>query len=88
MISEANLREYVEYVTDSGDPYAPGHPLEGSDQEVWVSWRIDGEGSTHLEIRVTGEWRGYFVDGKRVEPSWEGGVNVPDVSKWQAVRAL
>jgi hypothetical protein len=88
MITDDRLREYVEYVTDGGDPCGPGHPLEDSEEDLWVSWRTDERGNTHLEIRATERREGYFVNGERTEPSWEGGVDGPDVAEWQGVREL
>lgn len=87
MALEDRLRAYVEHVTEGGDPFAPDHPLGDADHEVWVSWRTD-HGTTRLEIAVDDEQYGCFVNGERVEPSWEGGVNGPAVAEWEAVRRL
>ena len=87
MTLEDRLRDYVEHVGEGGDPYMPGHPLGDGEHEIWVSWRTDN-GTTHLEIRVDEELYGPFVNGKRIEPSWEGGINGPDVAEWEAVRRL
>ncbi len=88
MVLEDRLREYVEHVGNGGDPLAPAQPLGNDDHEVWVSWGGDDSGNTHLEIRVDEEQYGYFVNGKRAEHSWEGGVNVPDVTEWTDIREL
>ena len=40
------------------------------------------------EIRAAEKRQGYFVNGKRTDPSWEGGVVGPDVAEWQGVREL
>ena len=87
MSLEDRLREYVQHVSDGGDPHAPDHPLGNGDHEVWVSWRTDN-GVTCLEIHVDDERYGRFVDGQPAEPSWEGGVNGPDVAEWEAVQRL
>ena len=87
MALEDRLRAYVEHVADGGDPYTPEHPLGDDDREVWVSWRTDN-GTTCLEIHVDDEQYGRFINGQRADPSWEGGVNGPDVAKWEAVRQL
>jgi hypothetical protein len=81
---EDRLRAYVEHVTAGGDPLAPAEPLGDADHEVWVSWRDDED--IHVEIRVNDERYGYFVNGRRTEPSWEGGVDGPDVTQWNGVR--
>jgi hypothetical protein len=39
----------------------------------------------HVEIRVNNERYGYFVNGRRTEPSWEGDVDGPDVTQWNGV---
>jgi hypothetical protein len=85
MAFEARLREYVDHVTEGGDPDMPDRPLSNNEREVWVSWRTD-DGTTRLEIRVDGERYGPFVDGRRIDSSWEGGVDGPDVAEWEAVR--
>ncbi|PSP73074.1 hypothetical protein BRC86_10385 [Halobacteriales archaeon QS_3_64_16] len=87
MTLEDRLLEYVAYVEAGGDPYAPAHPLGNGEHDVWVSWRTD-DGTTRLEIRVDDEHYGSFVDGKRIEPSWEGGVAGPEVTEWEDVRQL
>ena len=85
---EDRLHAYVEYVAEGGDPYAPDHPLTKGDQEVWVSWQIEPDGTTRLDIRVDDERYGQFVNGRQVASSWEGGVDGPDVGEWEAVRLL
>lgn len=87
MAIEERLCEYVEHVMEGGDPDAPDRPLGDGDHDVWVSWRTD-DGTTRLEIRVDDERYGCFVDGERTEPSWEGGVDGPDVTEWEGVRRL
>lgn len=88
MSLEDRLREYVQHVSDGGDPYTPSHPLGNSDHEVWVSWRTE-RGDTRIEIAVDDERYGCFVNGEPVDPScWEGGVSGPAVDEWEAVRRL
>jgi hypothetical protein len=87
MAFEDRLREYVDHVTEDGDPDMPDRPLSNDEREVWVSWRTD-DGTTRLEIRVDGERYGPFVDGRRIDSSWEGGVDGPDAAEWEAVRRL
>lgn len=88
MTIENRLRAYIEHVEEGGDPSAPGYPVADCEHEIWVSWRTDEDGSSRLEVRVDDERYGCFVDGRRVEPSWEGGVRVPDVDEWEGVRKL
>jgi len=88
MTLEDRLRAYVEHLKDGGNPEAPGQPLSDDDHEVWVHWRGDGSEGTRLEIHVDDERYGCFVDGRRTDPSWEGGVDGPDVDEWETVREL
>jgi hypothetical protein len=88
MSTDDRLQSYVDHVSDGGDPATLGTDgVETDDRDIWVSWRTD-DGHTRLEISVDGERYGYFVDGERATPSWEGGVSVPDVGEWEAVRQL
>ena len=88
MTFEDQLRAYVKQVKEGGDPFTPKQPVSTHEQSVWVSWRAEGNGSTHLEIHVDEERYGYFVNGRRVESSWEGGVDGPNVTSWDTVRKV
>ena len=88
MTLEQRLHACVEAVRNGNDPFVPNRSVSNHDETVWVSWRnIDG-GNTYLDIHVNDERYGYFVNGRRTDPSWEGGVDGPDVPEWDEVRKL
>ena len=88
MTLEERLREFVERVREGTDPFASDQRMSNFDETVWVSWRATDGGDIYLDIHVDDEPYGYFVNGKRIDPNWEGGVSGPDVAEWDEVRKL
>jgi hypothetical protein len=88
MTLEDRLHAYIDHVDGGGDPYVPDHPIGDTDHEIWISWRTDEKGTILLRITVDGERYGWFMNGRQIKPSWEGGVAGPEVDKWEAVRKL
>jgi len=88
MTLEGRLHAYIKHMSSGGNPDAFAHLLEDVDYDIWVSRWTNEDGTTRLEIRVEDEQYGQFMNGRRVEPSWEGGINGPDVDEWEDIRKL